>query len=172
MNDFERFHEYWEQAVNALVYRVNRADTPVLTRDQVQAIWKDELVDKRFCSQDVKHSATVFLEELKERRPEIAQQVAERLENSVMPFGVDAGQMAGNAGFAALGFGMACVGSKKPLLKLSSLALGGAYAALVIQKAMQNTKRALTKEIEAEAERQILAYQELLRDHEADDFED
>ena len=174
MNDFERFHEYWEQAVDALVYRVNCANSPVLTRAQIQEIWKDELVDKRFCSQEVKHSATVFLDELRLRRPDIAQQVAERLENSVMPMGVEPGEMAGKVGLAALLLGMGFTGSKKnPLLKYSSLVVGGAWAGVAYHSATKNTKSALSKAIEEEAERQILAYEELLRDEAGEsDFAD
>ena len=105
MSNFERFSQYWNEAVNGLVYGINCAPAGILTKDQIQQIWTEELLNKRFFSQGVLHGSRTFLDELESQEPETAKKVRERLQQSVMPFGLDGSEIvltAGGAGASAL----------------------------------------------------------------------
>lgn len=163
MTDYERFAEYWEQAVNGLSYRLGKESSPLLTQAQVQTIWKDELLTKRFFSAGVKHGAAVFLDELKEARPEVAELVIQRLNKSEMPLGLDRNTLA-NAGLAAAGLAAACIEKLNVAARLASLAVGGTFTVKTAQDAAGATKSALQDALEKESAAQLIGYQAFLED--------
>lgn len=162
MTDFERFAEYWEQAVNGLAYRLGSESAPILSRAQVQEIWKEELLTKRFFSEEVKHGAAIFLEELEARRPKTAELVIHRLKTAEMPIGVEGSTIAVKAGLAAAGLVTACTEKLNVVTRLTSLAVGGLFTLKTAQEAAQGTKNALLEAMEKESRNQLLGYQALL----------
>lgn len=164
MSNFERFSQYWNEAVNGLVYGINSAPAGILTKDQVQQIWTEELLNKRFFSQGVLHGSRTFLDELESQEPETAKKVRERLQQSVMPFGLDGSEIvltAGGAGASAL----AGLKTKKGPLKALFLAVSAGLAAGAVARSVnRGGKTALTRAVKQEAARQLEAYQDLLGD--------
>ena len=162
MSNFERFSQYWNEAVNGLVYGINCAPAGLLTKDQVQQIWTEELLNKRFFSQGVLHGSRTFLDELESQEPETAMKVRERLQQSVMPFGLDGSEIvltAGGAGASAL----AGLKTKKGPLKALFLAVSAGLAAGAVARGVsRGGKAALTRAVKQEAARQLEAYQDLL----------
>lgn len=166
MTDFEKFSQYWEQAVNGFAYRIGSETNPVLTHTRVQAIWKEELLEKRFLSTEVKHGSRLFLDELEKERPKVAELVIQRLNASEMPFGVEGVSMAVKACIAALGLTAACADKLDVVTRLSSLAVGGTFTVKTAQEAMQNSRSALKEALETESRKQLLGYKALLEDAE------
>ena len=164
MSNFERFSQYWNEAVNGLVYGINCAPAGILTKDQIQQIWTEELLNKRFFSQGVLHGSRTFLDELESQEPETAKKVRERLQQSDMPFGLDGSEIvltAGGAGASAL----AGLKTKKGPLKALFLAVSAGLAAGAVARSVnRGGKTALTRAVKQEAARQLEAYQDLLGD--------
>ena len=162
MSDFEKFSQYWNEAVNGVVYGIRSAPTGPLTKDQVQQIWTEELLNKRFFSQGVLHGARTFLDELESREPETAEMVRQQLRQSTMPFGLDGGEIAltaGGAGASAL----AGLKARKGPWKALFLAISAGLAAHAVTKGVsQGGKTSLIQSVEQEAARQMEAYQDLL----------
>jgi len=163
MTDYERFAVYWEQAVNGLSYRLSKESFPLLTQAQIQAIWKDELLTKRFFSAGIKHGAAVFLDELAEVRPEVAEAVIQHLNKSEMPLGLDRNTVA-NAGLAIAGLATACIEKLNIAARLASLAVGGTFTVKTAQDAAGATKSALQDALEKESAAQLISYKALLED--------
>lgn len=88
MNDFETFAQCWSNAVNGMVGRIKRYGKPMVTRDALNAMWKEELLDNRFYSVTVGDSARAFLDDLRSRRPETAHRVEEMLRDSTFDLGL------------------------------------------------------------------------------------
>lgn len=162
MSDFEKFAEYWEQAVNGLVYRVKSNSGPLVTRTQVQALWQEELLSKRFLSSGLKHGARVFMDELAERDPQAAAAVQQALKSSVMPVGAEAGSIAGDACLTAAGAAVANTEKIPTPVKALALTVSALFAAKAARDTMQGGKGLLTTQIEAEAARQLQTYRALL----------
>lgn len=162
MSDFEKFSEYWEQAVNGLVYRVDALSGPVVTRSQIQTIWHEELLTRRFLSTGLKHGARVFLDELAGRNPKAAAAVEQALRASVMPVGAETVNIAGSACVAAAGIALANVEKIPEGVKMLALAVSGLFAVKTTQESLQGSKGRLAEEIEKEAARQLEAYRALL----------
>lgn len=164
MSDFEKFSQYWNEAVNGLVYGIRSAPAGPLTKDQVQELWTEELLNKRFFSQGVLHGARTFLDELESREPETAEKVRQQLRQSTMPFGLDGGEIAltaGGAGASAL----AGMKTKNGPLKALFLAVSAGLAAHAVAKGVnQGGKTGLTQSVEREAARQLETYRDLLGD--------
>lgn len=162
MSDFEKFSEYWEQAVNGLVYRVNALSSPVVTHSQIQTIWHEELLTRRFLSTGLKHGARVFLDELVERNPKAAAAIGQTLRASVMPVGAETANIAGSACVTAAGIGLANVEKLPTPIKAASLVISSVFAVKTTQGILQGNKGKLAEEIEKEAARQLEAYRALL----------
>lgn len=164
MSDFEKFSQYWNEAVNGLVYGIHSAPAGPLTKEQVQQIWTEELLNKRFFSQGVLHGARTFLDELEGRSPETAEKVRQQLLQSTMPFGLDGSGIAltaGGAGASAL----AGLKTRKGPLKALLLAVSAGLAAHAVAKGVsQGGKTNLTQSVEQEAARQLETYRDLLGD--------
>ena len=155
MNDFEQFEQYWDQAVNALAGRIAKEANPVMTQSRVQAIWKEELLDKRFRAVTMKHGARAFLDDLERREPDIACQVIRQLESSQMPISVDGKTMIGKACVAVAGFAAASAEKLHAITKAASLAVGGTFAVKAAQDALQGTKSNLLEALEQECATQL-----------------
>ena len=80
MKDFEVFAQYWNEAVNGLVYGIQKCEDAFLSKSRVQAIWTEELLTRRFRSEGVLHGSRQFLDELAQREPEKARQIIARAE--------------------------------------------------------------------------------------------
>ena len=164
MSDFEKFAQYWNEAVNGLVYGIRSAPAGPLTKEQVQKIWTEELLNKRFLSQGVLHGARIFLDEIEVREPNTAEKIREQLQKSVMPFGLDGGGIvvtAGGAGASAL---MGLKAKNGPLKALLLALSAGLTASAVVKGVNQGGKTGLIRSIEREAARQLETYQDLLGD--------
>lgn len=164
MSDFQKFSQYWNEAVNGLVYGIRSAPAGPLTKEQVQKIWTEELLQKRFFSQGVLHGARTFLDEIELREPETAEKVREQLQGSVMPFGLDGGKIALSAGGASAS-ALAGLKTKKGPLKALLLTLSAGLTACAVFKGVnQGGKTGLIRSVEQEAARQLETYRDLLGD--------
>ena len=78
MSDFERFENYWQETIDAIYYRMRNTDGIMLTREAAGKLWREE-INKRFFSRDIIHGATTFLDDLKQRCPELGAKVESAL---------------------------------------------------------------------------------------------
>lgn len=163
MSDFEKFAEYWEQAVNGLIYQVKSYSGPLITKAQVQTFWEEELLTKRFFSQGLKHSAHAFLDDLAERDPRAAAAVTQALKSSVMHVGAKTGSIAGDACVTAVSAAVANAAKTPAYVKNMAVAVGVIFAAKAARDTMQGGKGTLTAQIEKEASNQLQAYRALLK---------
>ena len=162
MTDYQKFAEYWNEAVNGLVYRIKTASTPVLTEKQVQDIWRDELLTRRFFSEGVYHGSKLFLDDLATRESEMAEQIKTQLQNSRLSLGMSGAAMTGKAG-GALGALAAGAGSKKTSSKALLLSAAAALLYSAAKEASQGSKGALLKAVEDETTAQLCAYHRLFQ---------
>ena len=104
------------------------------------------------------------MDELESQAPGTADKIREQLQQSIMPFGLDSGEIAltaGGAGASAL----AGLKTKKGSLKALFLAVSAGLAAGAVARSVtRGGKAALTRAVKHEADRQLEAYQELLED--------
>ncbi len=162
MDDYEKFAQYWEQAVNGLAYRIGQEKAPMLSRSAIQAMWKEELLDKRFCSTGVKHGARIFLDELERTRPQTAQKVLQKLQTSVMPLGMRGTELLGQACVAGVGLVTACSDKIHQVVRLSSLAVGTLFTWKTAKDVVRGARTPLLEALEREAAAQLLEYKALL----------
>ncbi len=162
MNDFERFSQYWNEAVNGLVYGIRSAPAALLTKEKVQELWRTELLEKRFMSTGVLHGARLFLDELAVNEPEKAAKLSRMLADSAMPCGLDKGGLVLSAtGAGATALASAAVRNKA--VKTSLMVLSAMLAAGAAAKGVNDGgKASLTEAVEAEAAKQLLEYRSLL----------
>ena len=167
MNEFEQFEIYWDQAVNALAGRIAKEANPIMTQSRVQAIWREELLDKRFRSVTQKHGARTFLDDLERRDPDTACRVIRQLESSQMPISVDGKTVIGKACIAAVG--LAAAGAEKihAITRVASLAVGGTFAVKAAQDALQGTKSNLLEALEQECAIQLQRFKEIFEGKDA-----
>lgn len=163
MKDFEVFAQYWSEAVNGLVYGIQKCEGTLLTKARVQAIWTEELLTKRFCSERVLHGSRQFLDELAQREPEKARQIIGKLELSEMPLGLGTADVAGKAG-GAVAAAAASFGSKNIITRLGLLAASGGLAYSAFRSAGQGRKSTLIQAVQEEAGRQLQEYKSLFED--------
>ena len=162
MTDYQKFAQYWHEAVNSLVYRIKTASTPVLTEKQVQDIWREELLFNRFFSEGVYHGSKLFLDDLAAREPERAAQIRAQLQDSRLSLGMSGAAMTGKAG-GALGALAAGAGSKKTSLKALMLSAAAALFISAAKEASQGSKSSLLKAVKDETAAQLRTYQRLLQ---------
>lgn len=155
MKEFERFSEYWEQAVCALAYRIRKEPSVILTQNQIRAFWQEELLTKRFRSEGIKHGARVFLDELEASDPALAHRVLCQLMRCEMQIGTNGNLLVGEAAAAAATLGVAAASKLNTGTKITSLVAGGVLAVKTVKDAMQGTKNKLISELEAESARQL-----------------
>jgi len=163
MKDFEVFAQYWSEAVNGLVYGIQKCEDPLLSKSQVQAIWAEELLTKRFRSQGVLHGSRQFLDELAQREPEKARQIIGKLELSEMPLGLETTDLAGKAG-GAVAAAAAGFGSKNIIAKLGLLTASGGLALSAFRSAEKGRKSTLIQAAQEEAARQLQEFKALFGD--------
>lgn len=154
MNEFERFSEYWEQAVSALAYRIRKEPSVILTQKQISDFWKEELLTKRFRSEGIKHGARVYLDTLEQENPALAYRVLCQLMMSDLTLGVNANVLAGEAAATAV-LGIAAASKLGTAAKVMSLVAGGALAVKTAKDAMQGTKNSLIEALNMESARQL-----------------
>lgn len=161
MSDYEKFAQYWEQAVNGLAYRIGQKKIPTLPRSVVQAMWREELLDKRFCSAGVKHGARVFLDELEQTRPETARRVRQQLQASVMPLGIQGTELLGKACVAGASLAAACSEKAHRVVRLSAGVVGTLFTAKTAQDVWKGVKTQLLEALERESAIQLQEYKAL-----------
>ena len=161
MNEFERFTEYWEQAVHALAYRIRTESSVILTQKRINAIWQEELLTKRFRSEGVKHGARIFLDELEQSNPALAQRVLCQLMLSEMPVGANGNVLVGEA-VAAAAFGAAAASKNDTsaskndtAVMVGSLLAGGALAVKTAVDAMKGSKNKIISALNEESVHQL-----------------
>jgi len=162
MSDYEKFAQYWEQAVNGLAYRIGDAAAPMLSQPAIQTMWKEELLDKRFCSTGVKHGARIFLDELERTRPEAAQMVLQKLQTSVMPLGMQGKELLGKACVAGVGAAAACSEKNHFVVRLTAGLVGTLFTAKIAQDVRKGVKTKLLEALERESAIQLREYKALL----------
>jgi len=160
MKDFEVFAQYWNEAVNGLVYGIQKCEDALLSKSRVQAIWTEELLTKRFRSEGVLHGSRQFLDELAQQEPEKANQIIGKLELSEMPLGLETADVAGKAG-GAVAAAAASFGSKNIIAKLGLLAASGGLAYSAFRSADQGRKSTLIQAVQEEANRQLQEFKVL-----------
>jgi len=160
MKDFEVFAQYWNEAVNGLVYGIQKCEDTLLSKSRVQAIWTKELLTKRFRSEGVLHGSRLFLDELAQQEPEKARQIIAKLELSEMLLGLGTADVAGKAG-GAVAAAAASFGSKNIIAKLGLLAASGGLAYSAFRSADQGRKSTLIQAVQEEANRQLQEFKVL-----------
>ncbi|MBE6658245.1 MAG: hypothetical protein E7604_07360 [Ruminococcaceae bacterium] len=156
MNAYETFTEYWEQAVNALAYRIRHESSVILTQKQIRAIWQEELLTKRFRSEGMKHGARVFLDGLEQSDPTLAKRVLCQLMLSEMPIGANGNVLVGEAAATAVLGAAAC--KLGAAAKAVSLIAGSVLALKTAKDAMQGTKNNMISALNAESARQLAQF--------------
>lgn len=176
MTDFEIFELHWNRAVNGLVGRVSRDERAIFTRNDINAMWREELLNHRFRPVGLRDEAQVFLDSLFDRRPDTAKRVLDRLQASRLETGVEVESTA-LKGTAAVGSAIAAALLWNSRLgqaaRLGGTALtGGASVCLAGSAAAgvgAGSKRAIVEEIRMETDRQLAGYRALLEDKEGAD---
>lgn len=176
MTDFETFELHWNRAVNGLVGRVSRDEGAIFTRNDINTMWREELLTHRFRPVGLRDEAQVFLDDLFDRRPGTAKQVLDRLQASRLETGVEVGSTA-LKGAASLGTAAAAAllwnSDLGQAVRLAGTALtGGASVCLAGSAAAgvgAGSKRAIIEEIRTEADRQLAGFRALLEDKEGAD---
>lgn len=126
--DTERFVQYYNEAVTAVVYAVHEMGKPVLC-SRVNACWREELLDRRFYSSGIRHGAAVWLEQLEKEDPRRAKRLCEAMEKTAFSVGVGPVQAGLGAAGAAAAIGGAVLGAMNKTAKAAKL--GGAAAGLL-----------------------------------------
>ena len=102
MTNYEMFEGYWNEACNSTVYYLRNSSQAVMSKEQVNDIWRRELLNKRFrCEEDITHGAKRFLDGLIESNPEIGGKVLKLLEDSSLEIGCKVNGVAAGAGISA-----------------------------------------------------------------------
>ncbi|MBP3427527.1 MAG: hypothetical protein J6M47_04630 [Clostridia bacterium] len=108
--DTERFAEYYNEAVTAVVFAVHRMNKPILC-GKINACWREELLDNRFCSVGIRHGAAVWLEQLEAEDPQRARRLIQAMEQTSLRVGVGPVQAGVGAAGAAAVIGGALLGA-------------------------------------------------------------
>lgn len=163
MKDFEVFAQYWNEAVNGLVYGIQKCEDALLSKSRVQAIWTEELLTRRFRSVGVLHGSRQFLDELAQREPEKARQIIGKLERSEITLGLGTAAVAGKVG-GAVAAAAASFGSKNIITRLGLLAASSGLAYSAFRSAEQGRKSTLIHAVQDEAARQLQEFESLFGD--------
>lgn len=169
MTDFETFKLHWERAVNGLVGRVSQDGRAIFTRNDINTMWREELLDHRFRPVGLRDEAQVFLDDLFDRRPGTAKRLLDKLAASRLEVGVEVESAAlkgvaavGSAALAGLlwnsGLGQAARLAGTALTSGASVCLAGSAAAGIGSA----SKRVIAEEIRAAADRQLAGFRALL----------
>lgn len=172
MTNYEVFEGYWKEACNSTVYYLRNSSQPVMTKEQVNDIWRRELLRNRFCCEEnITHGAKRFLDGLIESDSEIGGRVLKLLEDSYLEIGCKADGVAAGAGISAVSAIIAgCAGSrsshtgKNGNKGLSGLAVLGITAGLGIagMSAYSGTKNTLINEFEKKSAERLEVFKRVL----------
>jgi len=171
MTDFEVFKANWDRAVNALVGRITQTDQGVYSREDLNTMWQDELLSRRFCSIGLRDEAQVFLEDLFARRPDTAQQVMSKLQSSRLKVGVDMKSTfikgAAAVGSALMANSLWNSKAAKAAKVVGTTLAGGTAACLTGSVAIglgSATKGAIIQEVRNETDKQLEEFRAILED--------
>lgn len=161
MNDFELFSKYWDNAVCGMVGRICGSDQAVVTKQELNRIWREELLTNRFFATDVPSEAKAFLEDLRGRLPGVAAAVTERLSKSSLNVGMTGTKCAAAASGAAIATAVAVAAEKKIPRGAATLA-AAAMTGLAANEVLKATKDQLSKSAAEEAHRQLQDFKPIL----------
>lgn len=141
MNDFEVFEEFWKEAVNSACRRIGTEIGPVVTKEQVNEIWRQELLDKRFYSTESNRKEKLFLDRLYEYRPSDAKKLSVIMQSGKIEAGCDLSELLAGSGTAAGGAAAAVAAAVSKIGTAAKITLTSAgTAAAVIGTAMAANK--------------------------------
>lgn len=171
MTDYEVFEKNWERAVNGLVGRISNDGRDFYTRREINEMWQEELVTNRFCSMEIRDEAQIFLEELFERRTDVAKRLQDKLRASRLDAGIDVENVAvkGAVALGATAVAVCAWNSKmgvvrKALSTTLSAGTAACFAGDTAKGLFSGISQAIIRDIRVKASKQLEGYRILLEE--------
>lgn len=161
MSEFERFSQYWQDAVHGLAGRMTNSEKAVFTQRELNEWWQEELVGNRFLSP--RDEAGDFLKDLRQRDYDAARRVEDMLWNSRLDVGMAPELCAVKALGAAAAFSLSAGGrSRHPMWRLLSGTVGVVLAGTTACDVAAASKNQLMKRVAAAAQEQLETFRPVL----------
>lgn len=161
MSEFDRFSQYWRNAVHGLVGRMVNSGKALFTQRELNEWWQEELMGNRFLS--CQDEAGDFLKDLRQRDYDTARRVEDMLWNSRLDLGMAPEMCAVKALGAAAALSLSAGGEgHHPMWRLLAGTAGVVLAGATACDVAAASKSQLVKRVDTAAQKQLETFRPVL----------